>query len=310
MDIIQNSSSREQLNADKGGEFGVSFPDKGKELQISSPVDSPMSNTSSLANPRGSVPFVQFKDSWTFYGDAPDTSVLKLEKDEIGLRHNSLAAGAADWLIAEGYVEPMPNPAWFEHLAPSVARDYWYICAAQNIRELTCHMTPILDQDLQLTGLLETWCDEYDDFRHYGYGVTCRRRFGDTPSEGRDALLELQAYEKLHFDQRSYIQEALVAYSITKNRDEYDKVCAALDFKVEFRQDGKLSKDFWDKSKKFRDSFLLPQEEFLAGFKVRLERAVASLSTCPMMKRGDSKEALPEIISCVKDLYEKARALS
>jgi hypothetical protein len=296
-----------QLSADKGGDFGAfSLPGKAKELQVSSSVDSPMSNASYLANPPGSVPFVQVGESYRPYGNLPAAVILKADKDEIIRRHNSLAEGAPDWLIADGYVEPMPRPQWFEHLAPSVATDYWYICAAQNIRELARQMSPILDQDLQLTGLLQRWSGEYDGFRHYGYSVTCQRKFRDTPSEGRDALLELEAYEKLHFDPRGSIPQALMAYSITKNRDEYDKVCAALDFKVGFGEDGNLSEDFRDKSEKFRETFLLPQEEFLAGFKVRLDRAVASLTTCPMMRRGDSKKALPEIIECVRELYRRA----
>ena len=304
---ITNNSAFERLLPDQGGDIGgASFSPKGKHSQVSSSVESALPADSSLANPPGSVPFIQVGDGYRPYGNLPDTVVLKADKNEINLRHNSLAGGAPDWLIAEGYVEPMSRPAWFEHLAPSVATDYWYICAAQNIRELARYMSPILDQDLQLTGLLQTWSDEYDGFRHSGYSVTCRRKFSDTPSEGRDALFDLEAYEKLHFDPRGSIPQALVAYSITKNRDEYDKVCAALDFKVEFDEDGHLSKDLWDKSKKFRETFLLPQEEFLAGFKVRLDRAIASLSTCPMMKRGDSKEALPEIIDCIRELYRRA----
>lgn len=305
-----NDFEFEKLSADNGGEFsGTSLPGKGTELPISSSEEPALDGGASCANPPGTVPFILGSD-WSYYKGATDDQVLDATRDDIERVYRSSTSDTPLGLKPKGYVDPMSNPQWFEHLAPAVARDYWYICAAHNVRELVRGMSTILEQDLQLPGLLETWSDAYDHFRHYGYSVTCRSGFQRTPSEGRDALFELEAYEKLHFNQRTALTEVLQIYSKTKNRNEYDKICAAVDFKIEFDEDGRLSPDFWDKSKKYKGSFILPQEEFLAGFKARLNRAVDSLSTCPMMKRGDSKEALPEIIACVKALHERASLLS
>ena len=306
-----NDFEFEKLSADNGGEFsGTSLPGKGTELPISSSEEPALDGGASCANPPGTVPFINLGSDWSYYGGATEDQVLDDARDDIDRVYRSSVNNPPLNIKPVGYTDPMPRPQWFEHLAPAVAREYWYICAAHNVRELVRGMSTILEQDLQLPGLLETWADAYDGFTHYGYSVTCRSGFQLTASEGRDALIDLEAYVKLYYDDRFLPSDIMRLYSLTKNRVEYDKVCAAIDFRIEFDKEGGLSPDFRDKSENYKGSFILPQEEFLAGFKARLNRAVDSLSTCPMMKRGDSKEALPQIIACVKELYEKASSLS
>lgn len=303
-----------RLSADKGGDFGAfSLPGKAKELQVSSSVDSPMTNASSLANPPGSVPFMRLSEDNRQFSASQYERLLVVNRENIKRWDTSLSSGNplerqpghGDGIGNNQYVYA-GDVRGLDRFAPEAALDLWYICAAQNVRALFRDMTPILEQPLETSGLLRTWSKIYDGYRDVGYGACCSRDFYRLPSEGRDALLELEAFEKLHYDRSCPVREGLFFYSITENRHEYDKVCGALDFKVEVDDNGCLSEDFGEKSEKYKSSFILPQEEFLAGFKVRLDRAVASLTTCPMMRRGDSKKALPEIIECVRELYRRA----
>ncbi len=193
-----------------------------------------------------------------------------------------------------------------EILAPSAALDVYYIRASGLIRDFENEFGHEYRENLSASDLMERFFVSYDGFLHGSSQMFLHPLFLNTSSAGRDAFLDMCACGKLQFPSPGAVHSALHLFSITSNRADYDKICSALDFQLEFDKNGQVTRECKDRIGLFDSSFRTSDEEFLAGFKVRLDRAVASLSTCPMMKRGDSKEALPEIIDCVRELHRRA----
>ncbi len=179
-------------------------------------------------------------------------------------------------------------------------KDILYIAAAQNVRILQESMEPILSQDITAPGLLESWSEAYDNARDYLYSISCRGVFASDRSQGSDALIELEAFEKLYGpDARARLLEFMLLYSRTENRSEYDKLCTLLGSPLEYNDRGEYTKDCkkrimdWDSST--LEHLKLPQDEFLKQFSIHLQGLVTSLDTCPKMKEGRAKSKLKEI---------------
>lgn len=179
-------------------------------------------------------------------------------------------------------------------------KDILYIAAAQNVRILQDNMAPILSQDITAPGLLDSWSEAYDGARHYLYSISCREVFARDRSQGSDALIELEAFEKLYGpDRRTYLYTAMLFYSRTENRSEYDKLCTLLGFPLEYNDRGQYTEDCVERIMDFDPSTLehlqLPQDQFLKQFSIHLQALVTSLDTCPKMKEGLAKSKFGEI---------------